>query len=97
MLNVIVAAGSLDDQRVFEELRQSDTAFGRKGMPLGENSTQGIAQQWIKGQNICHDGGSKTAIYLTVNDPVPDFIVIAIKDLYIHLWIIFPGKIHAQC
>ena len=57
MLDVVVTAGGLDDQRIFEQFRQGDAVFGSQRMSLGENSAQRIIQQWIKGQIIRHDGG----------------------------------------
>ena len=57
MLDVVVTAGGLDDQRIFEQFWQGDAVFGSQRMSLGENSAQRIIQQWIKGQVIRHDGG----------------------------------------
>ena len=88
MLDIVVAAGCFDDKRILEQLGQGHALPCRQRMICRKHGTQRVIPERIELQVICHDGGQKAAVHLPVDNPVPDLILVAVQNLYIHLGIV---------
>ena len=94
MLDIIVAAGRFDDERVLKQLRKGHALLRRQRVPLRENGAQRVIPERIEFQIVRHDGREKTAVHLPVDDPVTNFIIVAVQNFHIYFGVIFLEIMH---